>query len=156
MMKAGFLNSFLEMPNKQCVESLDRHTPSGLLGDFKIHKVTNMGHQVDCGLQKGSNDTHLVILELENHSPNPWAVKFEIEIEDGNICFANNVRSQVGETVLIGPSFIRPNKWDFREQVEVSTSNSFQSDDIEIRLECWKLAMSGSPEVEEMISVDVN
>jgi hypothetical protein len=144
------------MSNKQCVENLDNRTPSGLLGNFEVHKVTNVGHQVDCKLQRGGSDTHLVVLELENHSPNPWAVKFEVEINNGNVRFANSRGSQYGETILLGPAFRWPKHWDFREQIEATTSKKFQSDDIELRLECWKLAMSGSPRVKETISVDVN
>jgi hypothetical protein len=140
------------MANKKCRQDLNNLLPNGLRGNFSVKKITNTGRDIDCHVQ-GSD--HLVELELKNHSPNPFAVKFKVEIQNGNIEFSNGDSNQHGETEIILPALHRANHWDCRMPIEANASR-FSVDDIILRLEYWRIAMPGTPSVQESIKVDVN
>ena len=140
------------MASKKCRQNLNSLLPNGLRGDFSVKKITNTGRDIDCHVK--GND-HLVELELENHSPNPFTVKFEIEIQKGDIEFSNSTGTQYGESIIIFPAVHRANHWDCRIPIEENAS-PFSADDIALRMEYWKIAMPGSPPIQEKIKVDVN
>jgi hypothetical protein len=140
------------MSGNKCKQDLNQLLPNGLRGTFSVKKITNTGRTVDCHVQ--SND-HLVELKIENYGPNPFAIKFQINIQDNNINFSNGNNDNIGEHVVISPAAIGCNSWDCRIPIEANAGR-FSVDELKIKLDYWRMALSGSPTVEEEISVDVN